>query len=612
MNQFDALKTYYGHDTFRPGQEKIIESLLSGRDVLCVMPTGAGKSVCYQIPALLLPGITLVVSPLIALMKDQVRALTQAGIRAAYINSSLTAGQYYKVLALAAKQTYKIIYVAPERLTLEGFQQLCASVPISLLAVDEAHCVSQWGQDFRPSYLRISAFLETLPVRPVVGAFTATATVTVRKDITELLGLHAPLTITTGFDRPNLSFHVRQPKDRMAELLQIIRERPGRCGIVYCATRRTTEEVCQHLQAAGFQAQCYHAGLPDEQRRKTQEDFVFDRCPIMVATNAFGMGIDKSNVSFVIHYNMPKNLESYYQEAGRAGRDGAPAECILLYNGQDVHTNRFLIEHSTPNPELDAASQNAVREKDLERLRQMTFYCTTLGCLRSFMLRYFGENAPPSCGNCSGCCKEEIAEGEGIDVTLPAQLILQCVEEIDGRYGASLLIQLLRGEKNARMEALGLTRLPQYGKLRDFSTDTLRQIIRILQQRGYLSTSGHEYPCLQFTGKNLHPQSGERLLLRLPSKQTDKTTGRHNGNVKESQESVGEKLLATLKKLRRTLADRAGVPAYVIWTDATLTAMCIRLPKTQEELLALPGVGKIKAERYGKQFLDEIRNYLRS
>ena len=388
MEKLAALKQYFGHSGFRPGQEELVDALLAGRDVLGVMPTGGGKSMCYQLPALLLPGVALVVSPLISLMKDQVAALEQAGIPAAFINSSLTAEQYREVFRRARAGAYKILYVAPERLVTEGFLRLSASVDISLAAVDEAHCVSQWGQDFRPSYLGIAQFVSGLPRRPPVGAFTATATGAVREDIRRLLRLEDPLCVTTGFDRPNLFFDVVRPQCKAAWLADYLRSRRDQSGVVYCATRKTVEAVCGDLRAQGVAAARYHAGLEDEERRQNQEDFVYDRARVMVATNAFGMGIDKSNVSFVVHYNMPKNLESYYQEAGRAGRDGAPAECILLFSPGDVQTAKYLI--SAPQGGEEQETRREVLRRDMERLEQMVGYCKTDGCLRGWFLDYFG------------------------------------------------------------------------------------------------------------------------------------------------------------------------------------------------------------------------------
>ena len=443
----EVLRRYFGYTAFRNGQETIVDALLAGRDALCVMPTGAGKSICYQIPALLLPGVTLVISPLISLMQDQVESLTQAGVRAAYLNSTLTPAQYARALRNMAEGAYKIVYVAPERLSTEGFRAVCEKLPISLVAVDEAHCVSQWGQDFRPDYLRIAAFVESLGSRPVVGAFTATATKAVRADMASLLALQDPVCVTTGFDRPNLYFSVQTPHSKPLALLELLEARRDRCGIVYCATRKAVEEVEALLRDKGFSATRYHAGLSEAERRRNQEDFVFDRKSVMVATNAFGMGIDKSNVSFVIHYNMPKNIESYYQEAGRAGRDGSPADCILLYSPQDVRTNRFLIENSEPNPELDAETQEAVQKREYERLRQMTFYCTTTDCLRAFILRYFGEQTAEYCGNCSSCA----AGSAVVDASVPAQQVLSCVARTGQRFGRGMISDILRGSESEKI-----------------------------------------------------------------------------------------------------------------------------------------------------------------
>lgn len=386
MDKYQVLKKYFGYDSFREGQEKLIDGLLTGQDVFGIMPTGAGKSLCYQIPALMFPGITLVISPLISLMKDQVAALNQAGVYAAYLNSSLTQGQYFKALDFARKGKYKIIYVAPERLLTESFLDFAIHADISFISVDEVHCVSQWGQDFRPSYLKIVEFIDRLPRRPVVGAFTATATQPVREDVTRILQLRNPRIVTTGFDRSNLYFEVRTAKDKMEQVLRLLQEHEGESGIIYCITRKLVEEVYENLKARGIAVTKYHAGLSDEERRTNQDDFIYDRCSLMVATNAFGMGIDKPDVRFVIHYNMPKNMESYYQEAGRAGRDGEPSSCILLYSGQDVRTNQFFIENNRENEELSETELEEVIAKDRERLKKMTYYCYTKDCLREYML----------------------------------------------------------------------------------------------------------------------------------------------------------------------------------------------------------------------------------
>ena len=423
MNKYEILKKYFGYDSFRNSQELLIDSILEGKDVLGIMPTGAGKSLCYQIPALMTGGITLVVSPLISLMKDQVGSLNQAGIHAAYLNSSLTAVQYHKALRFAGQGRYPIIYVAPERLVTEEFLDFALRAPIAMVAVDEAHCVSQWGQDFRPSYLRIAEFIGKLPRRPVISAFTATATKEVRDDVVDILQLRSPVVAATGFDRGNLYFGVMTVKDRYKAVLNYLETHRGSSGILYCLTRKHVEEVCARLIKDGFVATRYHAGLSDEERRRNQDDFIYDRSPVIVATSAFGMGIDKSNVRFVLHLGMPKNIESYYQEAGRAGRDGEPAECILYYSGKDVVTNQLFIDSQQDNRELGEAARAMVRERDRERLKKMTFYCFTNECLRDYILKYFGEYKSNYCGNCSNC----LTQFEQTDVTGIARALVGCV-----------------------------------------------------------------------------------------------------------------------------------------------------------------------------------------
>ena len=423
MSKYEVLERFFGYRSFRRGQEEVVDSLMSGRDALAIMPTGAGKSLCYQAPALMLDGVTLVVTPLISLMKDQVNALTAQGVKAAYLNSSLNDAQFDKALHNMANGMYKIIYVAPERLKSPRFIRAAKSVRIPLVAVDEAHCVSQWGQDFRPSYLNIAEFIAELSERPTIGAFTATATTEVKRDIVRILGLQTSLEVTTGFDRPNLFFSVLRPSSKPQTLEKLVKERSGKTGIIYCSTRKRVEEVCSSLCAKGFSATRYHAGLSDEERRKNQDDFVYDRKQIMVATNAFGMGIDKSDVRYVIHYNMPKNLESYYQEAGRAGRDGEDSDCILMFGQQDIETARYFIDNTEPNPELTDEQNDAFKKKEEERLSFMIAYCKTKGCLRAYMLRYFGDTADDRCEKCSNC----LTSFKTVDVTVDAQKILSCI-----------------------------------------------------------------------------------------------------------------------------------------------------------------------------------------
>ena len=601
-DKLSVLKEYFGHDSFREGQDRITDSLLGGRDVLGIMPTGAGKSICYQVPALMFDGITIVVSPLISLMKDQVSALVQSGVAAAYINSSLTHAQYLKVLQNTESGKYKIIYVAPERLCAPAFLGICRNLNISMVAVDEAHCVSQWGQDFRPSYLKIPDFIDALNSRPVVGAFTATATGAVRDDIKTLLRLVSPLVVTTGFDRPNLFFSVMQPKNKSIELMKLIKERKNESGIVYCSTRKAVEEVCELLQKNGFAATRYHAGLDENERRRNQDDFVYDRATIMVATNAFGMGIDKSNVSFVIHYNMPKNMESYYQEAGRAGRDGRNADCILLYSAKDVRTNQFLINNSEPNPDLTEDEQEEVRRRDRERLKQMTFYCTTHKCLRKFILEYFGDKGPERCEKCSNC----LSNHENTDITVDAQKIMSCVARTGQRYGKKVICDVLRGSKNERLISAGLSRQSTYGIMADCPEKRLRDIIDHLCESGYMTAQGDEYPILKLAPKSRGVLTGQetlRMMLEIPQKK--KAAAAKDAPLLPAD----EKLLAALKDLRKSLAMRQSIPAYVVFTDATLIDMCRLKPKTQEEFMEVSGVGQAKSQRYGEVFLAVIAEF---
>lgn len=602
-DKYGVLKEYFGHDSFREGQDRITDSLLSGRDVLGIMPTGAGKSICYQVPALMFEGVTVVVSPLISLMKDQVSALVQSGVAAAYINSSLTHAQYLKVLQNTKNGKYKIIYVAPERLCAPAFLEICRRLSISMVAVDEAHCVSQWGQDFRPSYLKIPDFIESLPSRPVVGAFTATATGTVREDIKNLLKLRSPLVVATGFDRPNLFFSVMHPNKKSIALMKLIKERKGESGIVYCSTRKAVEEVCELLNKNGFTATRYHAGLDEDERRLNQDDFVYDRAPIMVATNAFGMGIDKSNVSFVIHYNMPKNMESYYQEAGRAGRDGRNADCILLYSSKDVRTNQFLINNSEPNPDLTEDEQEEVRRRDRERLKKMTFYCTTHKCLRKFILEYFGDKSPERCCKCSNC----LSNHENTDITVDAQKIMSCVARTGQRYGKKVICDVLRGSKNERLISAGLSRQSTYGIMADCTEKRLRDIIEYLCENGYMTAEGDEYPILRLTPKSRGVLTGSetlRMMLEIPQKK------KASSAKSAALSPADEKLLIALKELRKSLAMRQSVPAYVVFSDATLIDMCRIKPKTRDEFMEVSGVGQRKAIRYGEVFLATIAEFL--
>ncbi|MDR0519068.1 MAG: DNA helicase RecQ [Clostridiales Family XIII bacterium] len=615
MTPEGALSRFFGYENFREGQAEVIRQILGGRDALAVMPTGAGKSLCYQIPALLMDGVTLVISPLISLMKDQVAALRESGVAAAMINSSLGYGEYSDVLRGMESGDYKIVYVAPERLSNEEFLAAAGAVNIAMVAVDEAHCVSQWGQNFRPSYLQIDAFCEGLSVRPILAAFTATATGRVREDIIEKLSLREPFETVTGFNRENLYFSVIRPKSKMKELSSFIASRSGSSGIVYCSTRKTVEDVCEKLCAEGVSASRYHAGLGDAERKRNQEDFQYDRKSVMVATNAFGMGIDKSNVSFVVHYNMPKDVESYYQEAGRAGRDGEPADCVLYYSGQDVRLNRFLIEKSVhENDELSQEQRKEIMESDLEKLKLMTFYSTTTDCLRSYILKYFGERCPSFCGYCSNCD----TQFEEVEVTREARAVFSCVFILGERglsFGKSFLAQVLRGEKKERVLSYRLDRIKTFGYLSGVPAHRIGQIVDHLLNEGFLSVSDGQYPVVSLEEGATEKfraivEGGGRFVMKLP-KEKDKKTKAKEKEKKSSASFAGahydEELFEALRSLRRRLADEAGVAAFVVFSDATLRDMCRHKPTSLEAFMEVSGVGKTKCERYGDAFISEIR-----
>ncbi|MBQ2382575.1 MAG: DNA helicase RecQ [Oscillospiraceae bacterium] len=609
LDKYQLLERCFGYTTFRPGQEELIDGVLSGRDVFGIMPTGGGKSICYQVPALLLPGVTLVVSPLISLMRDQVLALKAAGVPAAYINSSLTGPQMQAVYRNLLAGKYKIVYVAPERLDYGGFGGVVQKLDISFVAVDEAHCISQWGQDFRPSYLRVVQFIQSLPRRPVVGAFTATATAQVREDVERLLGLHDPVRTVTGFDRPNLYFEVVRPKRKDPELLELLSGRKKKSGIVYCATRKKVEAVCELLQSKGFAATRYHAGLEEAERARNQEDFLYDRSTVMVATNAFGMGIDKSNVSFVIHYNMPKSIEAYYQEAGRAGRDGTEADCLLLYNGSDVTTARFLIDNASDNEELDEAQRELVRQQDLKRLDAMVGYCKTENCLRGYILEYFGQKHVEVCGNCGSC----LGDYEVVDITREAQMFLSCVQRIRDKLGycvdMATVAKVLQGSKEKAILEKGLGEVTTFGLMKDMGRSQIRGIGDHLEALGYLVTEGEHMTVgltasaaeVLFRGQTVQMKQRKEAPEELPKAASPEV-------LKLAEED--RELYDALRALRGTIARDAGIPPYMVFSNATLADMARKKPRTGSQFRKVSGVGQIKAEWYADDFLGRIQEFL--
>ena len=611
------LKKYFGYDNFREGQEELIDSILSGQDTLGIMQTGAGKSLCFQIPAMILQGITLVISPLISLMKDQVGALNQVGVYAAYLNSSLSFNQYRQALKYAKEGKYKIIYVAPERLTTQEFLEFALQADISMISVDEAHCVSQWGQDFRPSYLKIIDFVDRLPKRPIISAFTATATNDVKEDIIHILKLNSPAVVATGFDRGNLHFSVQAPKDKYKVVQSYIHDNPGQSGIIYCLTRKEVEDVCNRLFREGYPVTRYHAGLSDEERINNQDEFIFDQKPIMVATNAFGMGIDKSNVRYVIHYNMPKNIESYYQEAGRAGRDGEPAECILLYGGKDVITNQFFINNNNDNNELDYVTRELVKQRDRERLKKMTYYCFTNDCLRDYILGYFGEYGPGYCGNCSNC----LSKFEEKDVTDMAKQLIGCVQTSGQRFGIGVIVETVHGSNSAKLINNKMIDNVFHGKLSDESITLIRQVMNHLVLKGYLLLTNSEYAVLKLTDISQDVlEEVKPIIMKVSKKREKKNKDRDSikRNGKKTydlydEESTDEEraLFEILRSLRLEIAKEEKVPPYIVFSDKTLNSMCKIMPSTEEEMLSVTGVGNYKVEKYGERFMEAIRVYAR-
>jgi ATP-dependent DNA helicase RecQ len=608
QSAIDVLKKYFGYDSFRKGQEKLVNSILEGRDTLGIMPTGAGKSICYQVPALVMGGITLVISPLISLMKDQVTALNQAGVHAAYINSSLSARQVSLAIEYARQGRYQIIYVAPERLETEEFLTFACSADIRMVTVDEAHCISQWGQDFRPSYLKIVRFIELLPTRPIISAFTATATKEVMEDIGCVLRLKEPTIEVTGFDRANLYFEVRTPKDKNVEIVDYIKTHEQNCGIIYCSTRSSVDELQEILLQNGIVAAKYHAGMSDSERNTNQEDFIYDRKSVMIATNAFGMGIDRSNVRYVIHYNMPKNMESYYQEAGRAGRDGEPAECILFYGARDVKINQFLIENGNDNAQLDDVQRDLIRERDEERLKIMTYYCFTKDCLREYILRYFGEYGESFCNNCSNCLME-FTEQNVTEISLD---MIGCIQESGQRFGINVIIATLMGRKIAKLTSNHMADSKYYGTRSSEGETYLKHVMNKLVIDGYLYLTNDKYSIVKIDRSAKHLLDGSsKVIMKLP-KDGLTDSGESSKKAKRKSEvltSRGLGLFDHLRQLRTNLAREEGVPPYIIFSDKTLTDLCMKQPFSKQEMLKVTGVGEHKFDKYGESFMEAIREY---
>ncbi len=610
-----ALQMHFGYDDFRPGQLSVVEALLAGRDALVVMPTGAGKSICYQVPGIARAGVAIVVSPLVSLMGDQVAALRNAGVEAAYLNSTLSASEQGRLINDALNGHYDLLYIAPERLDDPRFLDFAKQADIPLVAVDEAHCVSQWGQDFRPSYLRIGDFIDQLPKRPAVAALTATATERVRADIVKLLGLRDPHVVVSGFDRPNLHFSVErlEPSKKLARIIDYAKERPDQCGVIYCSTRKNVEKVHSELVESGVRATRYHAGLSPDERKANQRAWIDDDAAVVVATNAFGMGIDKPDVRYVIHYNMPASIEAYYQEAGRAGRDGDAAECMLYWSDGDLSTARFLLEQPSGESQLSAEEAQVALSAKRRMLAVMEGYCLTCGCLRDYILRYFGDvtasgNEAANCGNCSNC------EGDfqAVDVTAEARAVMRCVQELRGRFGKGVVADVLRGANTERLEQFGLRDLKTTGTV-NMPQSQLKEVIELLAAGEYLQITEGKFPLVGF-GPRFREAAAPDFKLTMKQvvrKTKQKTTRKASsaGSSATAPEDYDEALFEKLRALRKRLAVEGGLAPYMVFGDAALRDMCARLPANNDEFLEVNGVGEKKLETYGKVFLDEIAAY---
>lgn len=579
------LQKFYGYEDFRPGQKKVVESLLNKNDTVAIMPTGAGKSICFQIPALLFEGVTLVISPLISLMKDQVDSLRQLGIAAVYINSSVSKAQLYKDLQDISAGFYKIIYIAPERLTSEYLPDSFKNLNISMVAVDEAHCLSQWGHDFRPSYRNILNFTNSLRIKPIISAFTATATPEVKTDIINLLGLKQPNVFVTGFDRPNLYFSVLRGEVKDKFVIDYVKKHQDEAGIIYVGTRKDVDALQVLLEIKGIKAGRYHAGMTDEERNQMQEDFLYDNLSVIVATNAFGMGIDKPNVRYVIHYNMPKNMEAYYQEAGRAGRDGLSGNCILLYSPQDTQLQKFLISKST---------ESEIRQQlEYKRLQSMVDYCHTPQCLRAFILHYFGEfDVEEHCDNCSNCK----LEGELIDITIDAQKVLSCVYRMHERFGVKMIAEVLKGSKSAKVKQFNFERLSTYGLMKERKLKVISDLILRLSAMQYLDITESQYPVVTLNELSWQVLRGQKKVWQKMV-------------IVKKAKAKGE-LFEALRSLRKELATKEKLPPYMIFSDATLTQMATDKPTDLELMKNIRGVGEFKLQKYGEEFLTVIKSYI--